>query len=477
MEKTLEEKLQEAVDSWILSVEDMNSINYTALTANPDISTTHIDELNKSWDEYQKIAEDTAAKLADAAKEEAEKLAAIEKAANDIKIERSDETRENLEDITQDYKDTQDTRYDDVKDITAKQEAIANREANMAVAKAGQYGDIFSDWAMLNIKNDVMGKYWENILNAEQYALSTNRTIDTDLLNLWLKEIADEDARNEFKDVLLDKENSYMLAAVKEAAEGDKKALTDVETFYQTYIKLQATEEYSRSAHTDRRDDMQSEYETSDIETKAALLRDLSYETPWYSLVVDRIPGLIDTYPNMTLSELQWKVAKIGELALTAKQQIPAILAIDPDKRTQAQKDVLDTYFTRWLEEQERSDMSTPDTQALIDKNNGIEDTNTSTTNTNSNISYANPEPSDADKQKQIDDAANRAAIDAANKAATDAANLDAAKQANIDAAKAALKPTIDRINDLLSSWSITQSQADDYKEQAAEIVREKYNL
>ena len=222
---------------------------------------------------------------------------------------------------------------------------------------------------------------------------------------------------------------------------------------------------------------MQSEYETSDIETKAALLRDLSYETPWYSLVVDRIPGLIDTYPNMTLSELQWKVAKIGELALTAKQQIPAILAIDPDKRTQAQKDVLDTYFTRWLEEQERSDMSTPDTQALIDKNNGIEDTNTTNTNTNSNISYANPEPSDADKQKQIDDAANRAAIDAANKAATDAANLDAAKQANIDAAKAALKPTIDRINDLLSSWSITQSQADDYKEQAAEIVREKYNL
>jgi len=73
----------------------------------------------------------------------------------------------------------------------------------------------------------------------------------------------------------------------------------------------------------------------------------MSADLPGYSIVADRIPSLINKYPNATLSEIQGKVAKIAELALTAKQQLPTIIAKEEKDRTQVEKDLLEQYGTR----------------------------------------------------------------------------------------------------------------------------------
>lgn len=404
MIQTLQDKLEEARKQWIFSDNDVKEFNSYKLNLDQNNPNINIEDINKSWDEYKKRADETATQLSKLAKDSANKLTNIEESASDIKEKRSDDTRAKLEDTSKEFTDKQDTRYQDVKDITDKQESISNRQANIAAAKAGKYGDIFSDWAMMNVKNDVIAKYGQNILNAEQYALTTNRAIDTDVLNLWLKLVADEDKRNEFKDALLDKENSYMLNAIKEASDGDKKALKDVETFYQTYTKSKADEQYKRSVHTDRRVAMEKEYESMDTpEKQAQVLRDFSYETPWYTLVSDAIPQLISDYPNLSLSQLKTKVAKMGELALTAKQSITDILAIDRDKRTSNEQELLNQYFWRWLEVQQQWDISVVDTNRMNDNN--IANNKKTNIKKNSNISYDNPEPSKEDKAKQIADA------------------------------------------------------------------------
>ena len=330
-------------------------------------SNVHYDELNKTWENYEEVAQDAAKKLADIAEAEAIRKTEITSASNDVKIARSDETRAEYLETTGDFKDKQDDRYDEVSDITQRQEDIANRQANIAAASAWRYWDIYSDWAMANIKNDIIAKYWENILNAEQYELNTKRTIDNDLLNVWLKELDDKDARDEFKNILLDEENSYMLNAISEAADWNAKAVTDVETFYQTYLKTKADFESQRAGITELRYWLEEEYESSDVFMQANMLRDLTQDVPWFSLVADAIPDLINKYPDLGLSELEVKIAKMAELALTGKQQLEAISMKDEADRTADEKAIYENYLVRWLEEQQRADRSTSET---INQNN-----------------------------------------------------------------------------------------------------------
>lgn len=355
---------RESVDTSNINLPKGPTVNEGPLNVNSSYTNTNYDELNKTGKNYQWVVSDRASKLSDEVFDAAWKQTAIEKEASEEKIERSDLTREELLEVTGDFKDKQDDRYQEVDDITQRQKNIANRQAQMAAASAWQYGDIYSDGAMANIKNDVIAKYGENILNAEQYALNTNRTIDNDLLNVWLKEIEDKDKRDAFKDLLLDKENAYMLNAIAEASEGNKQAIKDVSAFYEWYIKQKADFEATRAGMTELRAWLESEYDSVDAFGKAALIRDLSKDIAWYSIVADRIPGLINKYPDATVSEIQGKLSKIGELALTAKQQLPTIVAKEEKDRTQVEKDILQMYGDRGLEEARNSDRSTSETIA-----------------------------------------------------------------------------------------------------------------
>ena len=365
------DKLEDERSKWNLTDSDLAKFNtYWNLRINTDLNkwwdiwNVHMDSLNKTWDNYKNTAFQTANQLANVTFDAANKQTAIEKAKNSVKEARSDETRAELLKTTGEFKDKQETRYQDVKDITNRQKSIANREANIAQAKAGRYWDVFSDWAMANVKNDIIAKYGKNILSAEQYALNTNRTIDNDLLNVWLKELDDKNSRDAFKNTLLDKENSYMLNAIKEAADWNKKAIKDVETFYQAYTKQKADEEFKMSTHTERREWLDNEFESLDETQKISMLRDLSQWIPWYNLVADRLPSLIETYNRewLSLAEMRGKIEKTAELALTWNQQLASIQAIPEDKRTDEQNAFLKQALRRWLEVKERSDRSSDKT-------------------------------------------------------------------------------------------------------------------
>jgi len=108
----------------------------TSLNTEDDVKNVHFEELNKTGKNYKDIVDKKADALSDVTFDTAEKQTDIEKAKNAIKTERSDDTREELLDVTDDFKDKQDDRYDEVEDITKRQENIANRQANMAAANA-----------------------------------------------------------------------------------------------------------------------------------------------------------------------------------------------------------------------------------------------------------------------------------------------------------------------------------------------------
>lgn len=381
--KKLLDDLEKARKDWRLTDEHINEfnkswnvkINTFNKNATPESNETlnkniHLESLNKSWENFKDNAFNTAWQLKNEIFDAAKKWQDITKAANNIKTNRTDKTRGELLKTTGDFKDKQDKRYQEVNNIVDRQKNIANREANIAAAKAGRYWDIYSDWEMANIKNNVIKKYWTNISNAEQYALNTNRTIDNDLLNVWLKEVADKDKRDAFKNVLLDKENSYMLNAVKEASEWNKKAIQDVGNFYNTYVKLKANDQFQRSQNTDRRADFEKEFATLDSKQKTNMLHDLTYKLPGFNIVADRLPALINKYPSLSLDELRLKVEKIANLWLTWSQQIPVILSKPEKNRTDAEKALVQNYLKRSLEEQQRSDRHTSTTQNLSQRLN-----------------------------------------------------------------------------------------------------------
>jgi len=377
MSKLLEQ-LEESRKNWTLTDKDVAEFNKSwALTINTslndwdNIKNVHYEELNKTWENYSNIVNDRASKLKATTMDAANKQTDIEVAKSKIKTERSDDTREDLLEVTWDFKDKQEDRYKQVAEITDRQERIANRQANMSAASAWKYGDIFTDGGMANIKNDIISRFGEQILSAEQYELNTNRTIDNDLMNVGLTEITDKDKRDSFKDVLLDKDNAYILNAISVAAEWDKEAIKDVSNFYEAYVKQKADNESKRAWFTEQAAGMENEYQSLDVFGKAQLLQRQTWTITWYGLIADRIPALINKYPNATLAELEWKVAKIAELALTAKQQLPTIIAKSEDDRTQVEKDILKTYWDRGLQEMQNSDRSTSETlaqQAASDK-------------------------------------------------------------------------------------------------------------
>ena len=372
------EELEKERKEWFLTDNDLSEFNKSwilnidtrVVDAKWDSANNNIDELNKTWLNYKRTADNTANTLANIAFKEAEDKTAIEVDKTKVKNARSDETRKEFLENTEDFKDKQDTRYKEVAEITDQQERIANREANIWRAQAWQHWDIYSDSAMANIRNDIIQKYGKNILNAKQYELATNRTIDNDLLNVGLKELADKDKRDIFKNVLLDKDNSYILSAVSEAAAWNKKAVKDVETFFQTYTKLKADWEQTRSNNTERRDAFDKEFEGLSANRKGDMLRDLSFNLKWFALVADWIPKLIKKYPTLWIGQLKAKVAKMAELALTGKQQIATIWAIPEDDRTEAQKKLLQYYLSEWFENAVRNNVNFTDTSVLSAENN-----------------------------------------------------------------------------------------------------------
>lgn len=375
--------LEEAQKKWKLSNEQLAQLSKLwNLTVETRVQDVNNDELNALGKNYADNANKTAAAKKSIEFDAAKKQTDIEKAASAIKEKRSDITREELLKETNEYRDKQDRNYATNQEILDTQKRIANRQANMEVASAWRYWDVYSDWAVANIKNDVINKYWDNISAAQQAYLANNRNIDADLLNVWYKEVDDKNARDTMKDSLLDKENSYTMNAIREWVEADKKAVTDVETLNQAAIKNRVDDTLTRSGQTQKREFYEKEFASLNKEWKAQMLRDHSYNIQWYSMVSDYIPRLIQNYPNLSLSELKAKVEKIAEYALSQKQLLTGKVY---EQMSNSEKKNLDYMMSEWYNRLSEANRTYPTT---IDANNSWEndkDWNNHTYNTNDN--------------------------------------------------------------------------------------------
>ena len=367
--KNLLKELENAKKKWELSSDDLSFLSNlwdANITTRLDIDVNN-EELNKIWKNYSDNAYSTATKKRELEYDTANKLWNIETASSNIKEARSDDTRQELLWNTSDYKTKQDERYKQVQDIIDTQKRIANRQANIEVANAWRYWDIYSDSTIQNIKNDTINRYWQNILNAMNTALSNNRQIDSDILNVWLTEVNDKNTRDAYKDALLDKNNSYILDAIKLARDWDKKAIEDVENFFQSAVRTRWENTLTRDEQSQRREFYEKEFASLSPEWKAQMLADFSSNVAWYSLVADYIPRMVENYPNLSLSELVWKMTKVWEYALSWKQLAEQFATINPEYLTDNQKDLLDMFSVKWYTYTNDADQTYPTT---IDRNN-----------------------------------------------------------------------------------------------------------
>lgn len=363
MRKEIEDlfnKLEEEKKSWRLTQEDMDSFNSSwALSISSRNDNLQFESANQTWKEYEANTLKTANKVADIAYDQADKKLWIEEAASNEKIARSDETRKELLETTGDFKNKQDTRYQEVADITKRQENIANREANIAVAKAWKYWDVFTDNQRNTIKNDVINKYGQNILSAEQYELNTNRTIDNDLLNVWLKELEDKNNRDVFKDALLDKENSYILTAIDKAATGNTDAVKDVQTFYNSMVKQKADEETTRWLISEKVQSREKEYADYDPTTKIAFVKDLTKNFEWIGYVWDSIWEMINKYPQASLEDIVSKITKEAQYAKDQSIMNNTLAQKSAEDRTATEENSFNTAIDRWQDARYRWDPNT----------------------------------------------------------------------------------------------------------------------
>lgn len=355
-------QIEDKYKAWELTNEDLQEFNkswqlwLSVTSSNPNYNLEKLWETGK---EYEKNALATAWNLEKMYFDRAKQKVDIESAASDEKIARSDETREEFLNETNKFRDRSDERYDTLDDITDEQRRIAAREANITEAKAWRYWDVYDEWQRANIKNDIIWKYATNILSAEQYELENKRELDKDLLNVGIKELEDKNMRDAFKDALLDKENSYIFDAIDKAQAWDEKAIKDVETFYQWFVKQKASEEDMRWMISERIQDRNKEFASYDLETKIAFLRDLTKWEKWATYLDKQYEQLVAKYPNATLDDLVAKVRKEWQYAMdesiltwTASQKLY-------DELSDREKESYDEALKRWRQTEERSDLNT----------------------------------------------------------------------------------------------------------------------
>ncbi len=173
--------------------------------------------------------------------------------------------------------------------------------------------------------------------------------------------------RDAFKDALLDKENSYIFDAIDKAQAGDEKAIKDVESFYQWFVKQKWSEEAMRGMISERVQDRMKEFASYDLETKIAFLRDMTKDEKGASYLDKQYDQLVAKYPNATLDDLVAKVRKEWQYAFdesiltgTASQKMY-------DDLSDKERESYDEALKRWRQTEERSDLNTTTSRQIQD--------------------------------------------------------------------------------------------------------------
>ena len=190
----------------------------------------------------------------------------------------------------------------DLDTIRKRQEAIASRNANMAVAQAGQGGLQLSEWEKQAINEDTQAKYWENIASADQARYQWNVALDQAQKGTKLEVYAKRSDINGLLACLDDAGKAALIDAARKARDGDIEAEKQVANSILEYQKKITDERYNRYAQVEKFNENENTFRTGTIEQKVALATAQLWDTPGADLVAKRIRDNLKAYPDMDLT-------------------------------------------------------------------------------------------------------------------------------------------------------------------------------
>lgn len=297
-----------------------------------DVSNTNswADRLKDTMGQYEENSKKTAAEIeANARKFWQEQSNVIAQRDSD-KLARASQQEADLEKIKSTREANIDQRRKDADALLAKQDEIAAMNSNIAMADAGKSGLQLSAWDITTVQNDIMSKYATNIANAMDFKNKTNMSLDEALTNTGLAIFGKQTEIDNFKNLLQDNKYAPILEAIKEASAWNKKAIDDVNTFYQEMTKKKADEEYTRVAIDERISAEEKSFSEASSQKKEAILQNEIKDIPGAPYVWTEISTVLNLYPNASRTFIVWELARramLNESARTALLQAVAAWA------------------------------------------------------------------------------------------------------------------------------------------------------
>lgn len=201
----------------------------------------------------------------------------------------------------------------DLDTIRKRQEAVAARNANMAVAQAGQGWVQLSEWEKQSINDDTLAKYGENIITADQARYQWNASLDQAQKGAKLEVYAKRSDINGLLASLDDAGKAALIDAARKARDGDIEAEKQVANSILEYQKKQADEQYTRYATVERQNAEENAFRTGSTEQKIAQLTANVGQTPWAEFSNKNIADLLEAEPNISFeaatNKLKWQAA------------------------------------------------------------------------------------------------------------------------------------------------------------------------
>ena len=191
-----------------------------------------------------------------------------------------------------------DQRRWDLDTIRKRQETVAARNANMAVAQAGQGWVQLSEWEKQSINDDTLAKYGENIITADQARYQWNASLDQAQKGTKLEVYAKRSDINGLLASLDDAGKAALIDAARKARDGDIEAEKQVANSILEYQKKKADEAYTRFAQQEGNTDEEITYQNLSDAMKVSFIADKIRSVWWSDVASKTISDAINQYRN-----------------------------------------------------------------------------------------------------------------------------------------------------------------------------------
>lgn len=186
----------------------------------------------------------------------------------------------------------------DLDTIRKRQEAVAARNANMAVAQAGQGWLQLSEWEKQSINDDTLAKYGENIITADQARYQWNASLDQAQKGAKLEVYAKRSDINGLLASLDDAGKAALIDAARKARDGDIEAEKQVANSILEYQKKKSDEAYTRFAHQYYFLVEENIFQSLDDNMKISFIADKIKAVWWSDVASKTISDAITQYRN-----------------------------------------------------------------------------------------------------------------------------------------------------------------------------------